>query len=393
MRILMITKYLPIQGGVSVQNYWLAQAMSALGHSVVVLTNADEVEDEFRIHLAEGNEPRLSGYHKPRTVRVISTKADVEEIFIPQSKPYTTKLVSLGLELVEEFQPNFIYAHYMEPYGVTALMLSKLTGVPFVIRHAGSDLGKLGLMPQMRTLHQRVYSEAVLVATRPSHHDYFTSVGVKADRLAMVGFRPYPPDVFFATPLPKPDRTVRLAIYGKTGRHKGTPQVIEAINRFRVKDISISLTAHWGGRYFQKYRERIESLGLEKTVNATSYVPHWQIADTIRDSHAVLYLENSFGIGIHTPVIPYEVMACGRLLITTREIAAKYPHIINSKSAAILELNPVVPDELCEVLSGLPGRMEEMHRLSQEPVVDATSHYAYGMNNLEAFLARVQDRL
>lgn len=387
----MIGKYPPIQGGVSVQTYWLAQALVDLGHNVAVLTNADEVEDEFRLQLSEQDNKLLYGYRKQDSILLKSTVGDDREVFIPQSKAYTSKLVSLGLEMIDSFRPDCIYSHYLEPYGITALFLSKLTGVPFVVRHAGSDLGKLGLLPQMSSLHQRVYREATLIATREGHHEYFRKIGVTQDKLAIMGFRPYPPDVFFSTPIPKLDKGIRVVVYGKTGKHKGTPQIIEALKHTKAE---ITLTAHWGGRYLKKYRTILES-DLLRTGKAVlkPYIPHWEIAKAIRDSHAVLYLENCFGIGIHTPVIPYEVMSCGRLLITTKEIANKYPHIINAGTSVILEHNPVHSNELASVLDSLPHIIQSLGEEKREPLVDSTAHYAFGLKNLELFLEKVRDRI
>ncbi len=46
-----IIKYPPIQGGVSRHGYWLAREMAERGNQIFVVTNANEVEDDYRIHL------------------------------------------------------------------------------------------------------------------------------------------------------------------------------------------------------------------------------------------------------------------------------------------------------------------------------------------------------
>lgn len=48
MRICLITKYPPIEGGISSQAYWLVKALGQRGHEVFVVTNADEVERDYR---------------------------------------------------------------------------------------------------------------------------------------------------------------------------------------------------------------------------------------------------------------------------------------------------------------------------------------------------------
>jgi hypothetical protein len=44
-RICIVGKYPPIQGGVSAQTYWAARGLAAGGHDVSVVTKAAEVED------------------------------------------------------------------------------------------------------------------------------------------------------------------------------------------------------------------------------------------------------------------------------------------------------------------------------------------------------------
>ncbi len=51
MKICIVGKYPPIQGGVSAQTYWAARGLAERGHQVYVVTNAADAEDAYRIHL------------------------------------------------------------------------------------------------------------------------------------------------------------------------------------------------------------------------------------------------------------------------------------------------------------------------------------------------------
>ncbi|MBI2654760.1 hypothetical protein HYX02_08215 [Candidatus Woesearchaeota archaeon] len=48
MNLLFISKYPPIEGGVSAQTYWLAKALGEKGHKVYVVSNCWEVEQRYR---------------------------------------------------------------------------------------------------------------------------------------------------------------------------------------------------------------------------------------------------------------------------------------------------------------------------------------------------------
>ena len=53
MRICIIGKYPPIQGGVSTRTYLAAHALAQRGHEVHVVTNAKEAVPPFRMHMRE----------------------------------------------------------------------------------------------------------------------------------------------------------------------------------------------------------------------------------------------------------------------------------------------------------------------------------------------------
>lgn len=389
----MIVKYPPIQGGVSIQNYWLAQTLTELGHEVVVLTNANEVEEEYRIQLDEEDAARLAGFRKTNSVRVVSTEFDKSEFHIPCSKPFSSKLLSLGLEIAEAFNPDFIYAHYVEPYGVVAMNLSALTGIPYTIKHAGSDLGKLSLLPQLKALHEQVYRRAILVATQEKHHPYFQKIGVATDSLTVLGFKPWPADVFSYTNPPPYKGVCELLVYGKTGRTKGTDQLLDALSEYGSNNPAIRVTAYWGGKHFPKYREKINALALveRQLLELRPYTPHWKIAEAIKRSHAVLYLENDFKISIHGPGIPFEILGSGRPMITTGEIAGKYPYLINESNSEIIPGTPLETASLVAALS----RVSQAKHITQkvEAGLDLEMLYFKGIQNVERFLARVQGSL
>ena len=73
MRICVIGKHLPIQGGVSGFNYRLTHALARLGHTVMVVTNADEVESEYRMGLSAHDVAALAQHYDSRgSVQVVN---------------------------------------------------------------------------------------------------------------------------------------------------------------------------------------------------------------------------------------------------------------------------------------------------------------------------------
>lgn len=348
MKILMICKYPPIQGGVSATAYWTANLFADLGHEVHVVTNASEVEDGYRIHLGEKDGYKLSGFRGAENIHLHQTYFDPRHVYIPQNNPSVSKLCGLALEVCRLYRPDFIWTYYLEPYGVVGLIVSRLTGIPFTFRHAGSDIGKLLLTEQLGPLYREVVRNAMLVFTKPNHIKMFLGLGVEPGNIDDAISPGLLPDLFYPEDPPPVSGQFKIGIYGKTGETKGTGKLLEAATRLQKESPSYVIEAHWGGRGVEEVREQIRRWGLDKTISCKRFIPHWDIPDFIRSCHVMLFLEHNFRISFHWPGIPREILACGRLLITTEEISSKalYRETLKDGENCLILSNQFTPEEL-----------------------------------------------
>src|SRR6185437_12919278 len=69
-RICVVGKFPPIQGGVSTRTYWTAHGLAALGHEVHVVTNAKEAEAPFRMLMRPTDWARCGGAYGRGSVTV-----------------------------------------------------------------------------------------------------------------------------------------------------------------------------------------------------------------------------------------------------------------------------------------------------------------------------------
>lgn len=349
MKILMICKYPPIQGGVSADAYWTAQLFSEIGHEVQIITNASEVEEEYKIKLNEDDKKLLTGYRIPNSVIVHTSYIDERHIFIPQNNPSISKLVGIGLKVIEKMKPDVIWSYYVEPYGIVALLLSKLTGIPYTIRHAGSDLGRLMLTDQLKPLYYEVFKNAVAVLTNQSHFPKFKEMGIDEKKIIQYVSVGVPADVFYPKPMPKGDFNV--GIYGKSGNVKGSLELIKAISLLKAEGFPIVLKALWGGQFLPKVRQEIEILNIADRIVVENYIPHWRIPKFIWKCHIILFLENNFSITFHGPSVPIESLCCGRPVLTTEEIEKKRPDILKKgKNCIIVPSSPLKPEDIAVAL-------------------------------------------
>jgi hypothetical protein len=69
-RICVIGKFPPIQGGVSMRTYWTAHRLAARGYDIHVVTNAKEVSVPFRMHMRPQDWHRCEAVDAPGSVTV-----------------------------------------------------------------------------------------------------------------------------------------------------------------------------------------------------------------------------------------------------------------------------------------------------------------------------------
>ena len=218
MKLCFITKYPPIQGGVSAQCYWAARGLAERGHLVRVVTNADEVEDVFKIDLSP-DDLGVDGPYQPRfpgadgRVEVDSTdRPDRSKIYyIPLGNPTVTRLVSRALKAVEDEGCEVIFSQYLEPYGLAASIVGAWTNTPFVFKHAGSDLFRLMDVPDLQPCYREVLCRAHRVITGGSSQAVVRSYGVSEAQIAS-GFGFGLPKVAFQPAAPAADLGRMLAL-------------------------------------------------------------------------------------------------------------------------------------------------------------------------------------
>src|SRR5215472_10187571 len=192
MRICAIVKYPPIQGGVSVRSYWIARSLAQSGHQVHIVTNADQVEEQYRVWFPRGERERLEcSFSNGGQVRVSSTWSINRRsaLQVPASDMYVTKLASLAADTVRSQKCDIIYSYYLEPYCVAGHLASGWTDVPHVIEHAGSDRTTLLSNPELSTAYKEVLRAARGVISVPGTIE---NLGVASHRVHKVvsGFLP-----------------------------------------------------------------------------------------------------------------------------------------------------------------------------------------------------------
>ncbi|HEY2295252.1 MAG TPA: glycosyltransferase [Thermoanaerobaculia bacterium] len=418
MKICILGKYPPIEGGVSASTYWLAYGLAERGHQVSVITNADEVEEAYRMRLSAGDEPLYAPVFPASggSVTVFNTERPGPRMtHIPAHNPFATKLAGLATQVIRSRGCDALFAYYYEPYAVAAYLASSWTGVPWVVRNAGSDLDRLMAVPELGTAYKEILRAADGVLTRSSGlANRFLGMGVRGERLFQTaGYSP--PAAFFhpgAPPLdvnelPKtlapelPDGGPKafdpaqptIGIYGKVGITKGSFDLLHALSSLRQEGLRFQFLALTQGQGFPELARAIRDLGLDDRTWALPFLPNWRVPSFIRACTAVCFLERDFPIKIHSPVVASEVFATGGCLILSGEIARKHATgeaLVDGETILLVE-DPKDHAELAGKLRRVIEDPAEADRIGRRGVALAGDPGAFGrfVESYEQILARV----
>ena len=351
MRICIIGKFPPIQGGVSARTYWGAHDLAARGHEVHVVTNAKEVRPPFRMHMRRQDWKRCEAAHEPTgSVTVHWTDpVDNSQFYIPLASAFVSKLAATAARVHSERPFDVVYSHYLEPYGVAGHLTAEIARVPHVVRMAGSDAGRLWRHPQLEALYDHVLRSATTVIATGAVAGRAIKHGVRPERIAAVGGFELPEDLFrpdgpvldlaglrreiedpelrdslwggFAGELPY------FGVYGKLGETKGSFALLAAIRQLKQAGIEVGLAAmaHGWPALEGKFRARAEELSIADRILQIPFLPHWRVPEFLRSCLAVCCLEQDFPIAFHAPVVAREVLMCGTCLVGSTEVIRKLP--------------------------------------------------------------------
>jgi glycosyltransferase involved in cell wall biosynthesis len=343
MRICVIGKYPPIEGGVSAQTYAVCHLLARAGHQVFVVSNADATEPEHRQWLLPGDVERLDAdYPGGGFVRAGFTQPihDDDLYYIPRGEPALTRLAAVASQLVRRERCELIIGWYLEPYVLAAGLVSAWTKVPYLIRHAGSDQQDLAAQPELGPAYREAVraSAGVLSFTWPGEGmglppgrgfglpglflpPEFATEGAAMDLAGtarLLGERGW-------TPLrtePFPAGTAVVGAYGKLGPSKGTVDLVRAVAKARSGGVPVGLALLGGGRGRPAVLDAVAEAALEDVTVTLPMLAPWRVPSFIRACTAVAFLERDFEVALHRPVPPVEILACGRPLLLSNEVVS-----------------------------------------------------------------------
>ncbi len=363
MKICLISKYPPIEGGESSKVYWLARALGKRGHEVHVVTNAGGVEPPYRETIL----PRDKHEYAPVRVHVHQA-APLERIFhIPRHNPYGEKLASTAIDVILKYDLQIIDAWYLLPYAVSGYLAKSFTGRPLLVRHAGSDLYGVLNRRCLRTLFTSIFKKADMIVTYGSTRNTFRKMGIPAGRM-YVNFGVSVDSAYFnpsAAPIDlvpytdiKTEGAPLIGHIGKIGRKKQVYELIEAAAG--IKKYFFLLFVSQGER-LSEFKAFVKEKKMSRRTIFLDFLPPWKIPGLLKRLACLVYLEDRFPFA-HYPVIPREAMAVGTCVIMNNESHRVLFQGNPTEGSAALAVNPANILQFRRLLESVlvtPGYAEE----------------------------------
>ncbi len=370
MKICMIGKFPPIQGGVSTQTYQAAHELSRRGHKVNIVTNADEVEIGFRQYFRKEDYAKRGN----ELIKVHSTSSLNNKRFVPYANPYTSKLFGLATSVIEEFGCDIVIGWYLEPYGFVAGLVGLMTNTPVIIRHAGSDIGRLGQHRDLKHAYRVVLNRANTIVTNSNLVDYLVLMGArrevielgriskltpefrkKTNSLNVQEFNAVTPewirgciddkkvadDLAAINLKPWKDHPV-IGIYGKVGNVKGNYDLVKALEILTRSGVQFNFIQIPCGTAASLKDYFISLLRNEALLSSTWIIPPlppWRVPEFLSLCNITCFLERTFPITFHAPQVPREILASGSCLVVSEEITEKSvlkENLIDGKNCVIV---------------------------------------------------------
>lgn len=350
----MISKYPPIEGGVSSDNYWLARELGRRGHKIFFITNAFEIEQDYRMVINQKDKR----YYQPKNVQVYSTYKDFFSP-IPRSEYYSERLTDLAIRIIKDNEIDLIYSHYLLPYSYVGLVVQKLLSIRHVVRHAGSDLGRIYKSKFMKnTTHaifenaDTIFSGGLIYRVLEELPDEKKIYQVKTPLVNTAFFHDkVPPYNLKLLNISASSRV--FAYFGKVSELKKTHNLLKAAAKIRDKDFVI-LMVSGSGKIAYRLKEFSIKIGLKDKCRFINFQGPWRIPMLMRAADCVVCPENDeskFLVGgAHYPKIAREAMACGKCVIIGDKVAEKGMYSKLKNNQDIICCNTDNIDQFSEIL-------------------------------------------
>lgn len=318
--VCIISKFPPIEGGMSSKAYWLARGLAKKKIDVTILTNSNVVEKEYCV---------INGVPKKIKNLEINHISLSEQFHIPHRQHDIAGFIDSFLKIIKHGKIDLIDAHYLIPYGIVAHILSKMYNIPYIIRHGGSDIDKFLKGNVFEALLDRVLSEAAIVESNSKY--------VQSKSKRFIQLPPYVPNekLFNTIGREKPYGRLRIAYIGKINRlwqYKGLNKIVDTFRQLRDKVELIFLTQGLG---MEDFKSKVNT----DCVTFYDFIPPWEMPLFYKGIDYIIYLCNNNPLPDWPNIVPEALLSGVKIITDNKIFFKKFDSLCADIDKFIIQLN------------------------------------------------------
>jgi len=306
MRILLIGKYPPMQGGISSKTYWLFRALEEKGF-------------DFRKVTVESTDYSIKGYdyNKSKTTVVKSKEIPWH---IPESELLGDRIFHEVLKTAGSFKPDLIETNYLWPFCMPATLVARTLEKPLLIRHAGSDIQKFLHDTEFRDIMKAYFDKATVVATNLTAKTLIEKLCDNTGNVCCL--RRYIPNPEIFRPEPT-EKNIDILFAGKINycwNLKGINLLLGLIKRRKLRSLFVI-----GGKYKNEIVELIAQTETGNYIEVRDFAPPEMMPSIYNSCKFVWCWEEKGGVEDFSNII-WEALFCSTPCIVNSETAERIQH-------------------------------------------------------------------
>ena len=307
----------------------MAKGLAERNVEVHIITNANCVEGKYYI---DDNSPEL-----PANLTVHYIDPDIPW-HIPCSELYVPGLLDKSLKIIDDNQIDFIDTNYLIPYGIVGYLLSNITGIPYILRHGGSDLAKFLNKDVFRHLLRNVIQNAAAIITDDKNRVIFEAINPNVYVLPR-----YIPDERYFNPTIASHEMPTFACIGKINHYWKYKSLDKIVDIFAGIEEEHALRFVGQGKGFAEFSKFAEVHGL-KTHEFREFVHPANIPQLLGQIDYLLYFSQDNPIEDFSNIV-CEALWSGVPLITDEKMDideyAQYIEGISNNQIIRLDLDDI----------------------------------------------------
>jgi glycosyltransferase involved in cell wall biosynthesis len=303
MRILvLIYEYPPVGGGGGMVAREVSQGLVQLGHEVHVIT----------AHYK--SLPRQEALEGVQVLRIPAARRSLHRASLVDMFFFVVSGIWFALGHLRRWRPDVIHVHFAVPSGPVAWVVSRLTGIPYVLTaHLGDVPG--GVPDKTANWFRWIYPFT------PAIWRDATRVVAVSNHTRQLALQHYPVDIQVIPNGVDRDRLnpgelcvnrpPRILFAGRFVNQKNPLQIIATLKA--LEDLEWDCVLAGDGPLREKMTQRIRSFGLENRVHLTGWVAPEEVIQWMRSSDILFMPSHSEGL----PVVGVQSLAMGLAIVAS----------------------------------------------------------------------------